>query len=278
MSPSYTEKQVSLAVVRRPDRPSRIELNPETLGELADDMAANGLLQRVGLRGPFPDGTYEIGWGDRRTAAARLLGWTEIDAKVFPVDTPILTMRAAENLQREQLSPIEEGLMVQELTTEGMALVEIARRFRRSIAWVEQRLALLDLPTELRDAVHRGELALNVATALAQVDHDDYRASLVREAQNSGASVRVVNVWVAHYQADRDRIVKNHLTVQEITAARGAYVIYYNCDGCGQEVPYDQTVSWRFCAQCGADLRDAGAGQHNGRGPGEGVHARTEPA
>jgi ParB/RepB/Spo0J family partition protein len=232
-------------------------MDPATLSNLADDMAANGLLQRIGLIGPSPDGRYEIGWGDRRCAAAKLLRWPAIAAKVYPHGTSPLDVRAAENLQREQLTPIEEALMVKELLDDGAPVPEVMRRFRRSDSWVRERLALLALPDDLRGAIHHGELAVNVAVALAEIDHEEYRRSLVDEAERTGASRRVIDVWVAHYKSDRDRIVQNHLTVAAIVQARAAYVIYYPCDACGVEVEYTTTRAWRLCPRCHGELAAA---------------------
>ena len=120
---------------------------------------------------------------------------------------------------------------------------------RRSPAWIDARLELLALPEELRLAVHEGRLPMNVAGALGEIDHADYRRELIDEATRTGASVSTVRVWTAHYAADRDRIVQNHLTVQEIKSARGAYVVYYPCDVCGREVPYQDTRGLRICLE-----------------------------
>ena len=246
---TYSELDVPLDSIDRPARPSRLELTHDALGELADDMAQNGLLQRVGLAGPSPKGRYVIGWGDRRCAAARLLLWPTIAAKVYPHGTDMLLLKAAENEQREQLTPLEQAMVVQEMLDTGRPRAEVARLLRRSPAWIDARLELLALPEELRQAVHEGRLPMNVATALGAIDHADYRRELIGEAERTGASVSTVHVWTAHYQADRDRIVQNHLTVQEIKSARSAYVVYYPCDVCGREVPYQDTRGLRICLE-----------------------------
>lgn len=248
------DADVPLALIRRPERPSRLALDPERTGALADDLAANGLLQRIGLRGPFPDGSYEIAWGDRRYAAARLLLWPTIPAKVYAADADPLVVRAAENFQHEALTPIEEAMVARELHEAGHPLAAVARLLRRSDGWVRERLDLLVMPQELQDAIHERRLPMAVARLLAAVDHDDYRRSLIDEAERTGCNERTATVWLAHYEADKARIISNHLTVAEITDARHAYVIYYTCDACGVDVNYRETRGWRFCAGCGADL------------------------
>lgn len=257
MALAGVEQDVALSLIRRPPRPSRLTLDSERIGALADDIAANGLLQRIGLRGPFEDGTYEIAWGDRRTAALRLLLWERAPAKVYPATADPLVVRAAENFQHEALSPIEEGLIVEELHNAGHSMAGIARVLRRSDGWVRERLDLLVLPEALRQAIHERRLSIAVARQLGAVDHDAYRQSLIDEAERNGASEATARVWVAHYEADKQRIVSNHLTVQEIVSARDAYVIYYKCEACAAEVDYRETRSWRFCAGCGTQLAEA---------------------
>jgi len=250
MSTKWSDVEVRLALIRRPERPSRLAMDPEKLGELADDMAANGLLQRIGLRGPSADGTYEIVWGDRRTSAAQLLQWETIPARACPADTDPLVARAAENFQRDELTPVEEALLIKEMMDGGRPLVEIARLLRRSAPWAAGRLALLALPDDLRDAVHERRLALSVANALAEIDHDELRREYIAEAERVGANGATVGLWAAHYKADRSRIITNHLTVQSIIEARSGYVIYYKCDACQESVDYRDTGELRFCKGC----------------------------
>ncbi len=229
-------------------------MDPDALGALADSIAAEGLHQPIGVRGPMADGSYEIGFGHRRYCAHQLLQREAIDCKVYPAETDVDLMRVTENGQREQLTPIEEALECGRFMKRVGSTAAVARMFRRSDAWVRSRLALLDLPDDIQRAVHLGDVAVNVATALARVDHEAYRASLIDEATRSGASVNVVNVWVAHYEADKGRIIQNHLTVQEITERRAAYIVYFPCDGCHTEVPYLDTRSLRFCTRCAGEL------------------------
>jgi ParB/RepB/Spo0J family partition protein len=245
---------IELTKIRPPDDPARLSMDSDALGALADSIAAEGLHQPIGVRGPDADGGYEIGFGHRRYCAHLLLHRTAIDCKVYPLGTDLELMRVTENGQREQLTPIEEARECEKFVKRLASTAAVARQFRRSDNWVRARLALLELPEDLQLAVHRGEVAVAVAAALARVDHEQYRASLIDEATRTGASVNVVNVWVAHYEADKGRIVSNHLTVQEIAERRAAYVVYFPCDGCHTEVPYLDTRSLRFCTRCAGEL------------------------
>jgi ParB/RepB/Spo0J family partition protein len=247
-------RRIPLSQISEPEDPARLSMEPEALGALADSIAAEGLHQPIGVRGPMADGSYQLGFGHRRYCAHLLLQRTEIDCKVYPAATDLALMRVTENGQREGLTPIEEAHECDKFMKRVGSAAAVARMFRRSDQWVRARLALLELPDDLQRAVHNGQLGTAVATTLSRVDHDAYRSSLIDEAERSGASAHVVAVWVAHYEADKGRIVQNHLTVQEITERRAEYVVYFACDGCSGQVPYTETRAMRFCAKCAAEI------------------------
>lgn len=252
-------QRIPLARIQEPSHRLRASIDVERLGALADSMAAEGLHQPIGLRGPFPTGLYEIAFGHRRFLAAQLLRWPDIAARLYPADFDPLLASVSENLQRDALSPIEEALAVRRFIDRGEPEAAIARLFRRSAAWVKARLDLLALPDDLRGAVHEGTVKVAVALPLADVDNDEYRATLLDEAVRTGASARTVEVWRAHYLSERERLVRNLVTVTEIAARREDYRIKIGCDGCGREVDYRETESWRFCTPCAHDLRVAAA-------------------
>lgn len=252
--PSDEYQRVPLALIREPGHCLRASIEPGSLGELADSMAAEGLHQPIGVRGPAADGMYEIVWGHRRLLAARLLVWPAIAARVFePTYDPLLAA-VSENLQRTDLTPIDEARAIQRFVDRGQPIVAIARLFRRSPEWIGGRLDLLNLPEDLQRAVESRALPLSVVGALAAIDHEPYRQDLIAEAIRTGASGPTAEVWRAHYLADRDRIVSNQLAVQEIAARRDAWKILVPCDLCEREVEYQDTQSVRVCTPCAREL------------------------
>ncbi len=254
MSPTTTTSRVPLALIDEPERPLREAIEPGALSELADSMAAEGLHQPIGIRGPNAEGRYRIRWGHRRFLAAKLLQWPEIEAKVFPLDTDDLLAAVSENLQRLDLTPVEEAHAVQAMLDRGHSQASVGRLFRRSAAWVSSRLALLDLPPELQAAVHQGTLSMGVAAALAEIDHEDYRRELAAEAHRTGANAATAAVWVAHYKSDRARILQNRATVTDILEARSRFRVYVPCDACGVDTDYPETRGFRFCGDCSTSL------------------------
>jgi ParB family transcriptional regulator, chromosome partitioning protein len=257
LKPPALTLHLDLALIDEPERPLRDAIDPGPLSELADSMAAEGLHQPIGVRGPDPDGRYRVVWGHRRLLAARLLQWPDIEAKVFPPGFADALARVSENLQRTDLTPVEEAHAVEQMLALGHSRASVARLFRRSASWVDARLGLLQLPEALRAAVHEGRLTLGVAYALAEVDHEDYRAELVAEAERTGATAATASIWVAHYKSDRTRFIANRATVQEMTEARSKFIVYYPCDVCHTDTDYTDTRALRLCADCASGLARA---------------------
>jgi len=248
--PPSNYERIPLHLIREPSHRLRESIAPEALGTLADSMAAEGLHQPVGVRGPLLDGTYEIVYGHRRLLAAQLLGWPDIPAMLHPADFDPLLAAVSENLQRADMTPVEEARAIARFVERGEPDAAIARLFRRSAAWVAARRALLAMPEDLQEAVHAGGLKLGVASALADIDHDAYRKSLIAEAARSGATAQTAELWRQHYLTDRERIVANSLMVEEIMSRREAWKIVVACDLCQKEQEYQDTRSLRVCVAC----------------------------
>jgi ParB/RepB/Spo0J family partition protein len=213
-------------------------------------MGAEGLHQPIGVRGPMPDGRYEIMWGHRRWLAAQALGWPEIRARVHPAETDPLLARASENLQREQLTPLEEAHLCGELTAAGLSPHQVARRLRRSLAWVESRLQVLAAPADIQAAIHAREIPLGVAYALAAIDHDGYRRELIAQAVRLGATIPVAQVWVAEFARDRDQLISSHEGVEEIIRRARDVQALTDCMGCQGRVPWVEIEQLRLCPTC----------------------------
>jgi ParB family chromosome partitioning protein len=239
-----------LASIREPAHRLRESIEPEPLGELADDIAANGLHQPIGARGPFDDGSWEIVWGHRRYLAHQLLKRESIEARTFPADYDPLDAAAAENLNRVQLAPMDEARLVARYVDRGEPDSAIARVLRRSLSWVHQRKEMLAWPSDVQAAVNDGDLTIAAGRALSDIDHAEYRGSLIAEAARTGANARTIDVWRAHYLADRARIEANHSTIAEIAASRENWRLMINCEFCGEPHDYDKTRSVRGCEPC----------------------------
>jgi len=252
-----TTQDLDPGKIDEPTDAIRRTIDPERVAALADDIAGQGQLQEIGVRGPNDAGRYEVIWGHRRYLAIKLLGRDAIRARVFPWDVDPLHARTMENFGQEAMTPLEEADVCRRYMERHGNLSAVARLVRHSAAWVAARLELLKYPPELQDAVQRGELALNVAHELAKIDHDELRHDYVNEAIRTGSSASLVRVWVAHYESDRERLIHNHVTIEQLIAERGTFVMLQQCEGCHRNVEARVIRSLHLCDGCMADLRQA---------------------
>lgn len=254
MTEHATIAHVPLDQIQPPPHQLRSEIDPAALADLADSLAAHGQLQPIGLQPQRGDPCYVIIYGHRRYLAAQALGWTTIAAIIHPPHADRLNLALAENMQRSDLTPIEEARALAMLVARGLPTHTIAGMVRRSPAWCDSRLRLLKLPDDIQDAIHRHQLPVSIAHALARIDHESYRAYLVRDALAHGASLRTVESWVQHFLTERETITRNSDMVDEIAARRDQYVVLAPCGWCADPVPFETLHTWRLCTACHSQL------------------------
>jgi len=175
----------------------RTRLDETALAELTASIEASGLLQPVVVRPK--NGAYELIAGERRWRAAERLGWSKIPAVVRDVDDQtLLTLALIENLQRDDLSPIDEAAGYRRLGDEfRLPQSEIARVVGRNRSTVANLLRLLQLPQEIQAMVHQGDLSEGHARPLLGVGDPERMLELAREAVSNGWSVRQMEGAVA---------------------------------------------------------------------------------
>ena len=170
----------------------RSHMDPERLAELADSIRAQGLIQPIVVRG-IGAGRFEIIAGERRWRAAQLAELREVPVVVREIDDhAALAMALIENIQREDLNPLEEALALKRLIDEfGLTHQQAAAAVGRSRAAVSNLLRLLELPDVIRGFVERHELEMGHARALLTLP-EAQAVALAREAAAGGWSVREV--------------------------------------------------------------------------------------
>jgi ParB family chromosome partitioning protein len=182
--------QIPLNRIRPNPYQPRRTFDEDALAELAASLTTSGLLQPVVVRPS--DGGYELIVGERRLRAADRLGWQEIGAVVREVDDrTLLTLALVENLQRDQLSAIEEAAGLRRLIDEfSVSQGELAELLGRSRPAVANALRLLKLPREVQELVHSRQLSTGHARALLLVPDPRAIPALARRAVDEGLSVR----------------------------------------------------------------------------------------
>lgn len=189
-------KELPVSSIRPNPFQPRTRLDEPALAELTASIEASGLLQPVVVRPR--NGAYELIAGERRWRAVQKLGWRTVPAVVKEADNQtLLTLALIENLQRHDLSAIDEALGYQRLIDEfEVPQTEVARMVGRSRSSVANRLRLLRLPDDVRALVHDGKLSEGHARALLTLDDPKAASALAREAVDQGLSVRDVEARV----------------------------------------------------------------------------------
>ena len=180
------------------DQP-RKNFDIEALKTLADSIRQNGIIQPLLVRS-LPDGTYQIVAGERRWRAAKMAGLTEVPVFVKELtDQQTQQIALIENLQRENLNPIEEALGYKELIEKyDMTHEEVAKVVGKARASISNALRLLELPEAIRDLVENKDLSAGHAKVLLSVKDNKNVVDLAFKAATKEVSVR-----------ELERMVKN---------------------------------------------------------------------
>jgi ParB family chromosome partitioning protein len=195
--PGLQEIAVS-AIQPNPYQP-RDQFDEESLGALADSIREVGVLQPVLVR-PAGDG-YELIAGERRWRAARRVGLQTIPALVRETDdSAALEQALVENLQREELNPLEEAGAYQQLIEDfGLTHEQIAARAGRSRAAVSNTLRLLALPPAIQRMVREKQIQMGHARALLGTPDRAFQEQLARQIASDDLSVRAVEEAVREH-------------------------------------------------------------------------------
>lgn len=190
ISPSSAVKLGIMEIEPDPNQP-RKDFDGEALGELADSIASQGILQPLLVR-PIAGGGYRIVAGERRWRAARLAGLHEVPVVIREMsDEEAYAAMLVENLQRENLNPIEEARGYQKLIdTVGATQEQIAAKLGKSRPAVANALRLLTLPDEITAMVLKGGLSAGHARALLAFPQGEAMLEAARLVLKKGLSVR----------------------------------------------------------------------------------------
>jgi ParB family chromosome partitioning protein len=172
-----------------PFQPRR-EFDEEGLEDLAQSIKASGLLQPIVVRAHA--GAWELVAGERRWRAVQKLGWAKVPAVVKEVDDQsLLTLALIENLQRDDLSPMDEARGYDRLMREfALPQAEVARLVGRNRATIANSLRLLTLPPEVQQMLERRELSEGHGRALLALNDQAEIGRIAREVAENGWSVR----------------------------------------------------------------------------------------
>ncbi|MBX3708489.1 MAG: ParB/RepB/Spo0J family partition protein [Gammaproteobacteria bacterium] len=245
---SPTEKLAQLSVdhIQRGKYQPRREIDSQSLEELANSIRSQGIIQPLIVR---PTGNkYEIIAGERRWRAARLAGLTEIPVIIREIsDEAAMAMALIENIQREDLNPVEEAAALERLIKEfGMTHQQVAQAVGKSRASVTNLLRLLALPEEVKNMLEQGLLEMGHARTLitlpesAQLEAAQLIVSRnlsVRETENlvrrlqspptNNIKQQHLDPDILHLQENLSKQLKLRVAIQCNAKGRGKLVIHY---------------------------------------------------
>ncbi|MBT9054914.1 chromosome partitioning protein ParB [Lactobacillus delbrueckii subsp. bulgaricus] len=197
VKPAEEIEDLPLAEVRPNPYQPRKNFNEKKLAELAESIKENGVLQPIIVRRSV--GGYEIIAGERRCRASELAGQATIPAIIRQFDeSQMMEVAILENLQREDLTPLEEAQAYEMLQKNlGLTQEEVSKKMGKSRPYITNYLRLLTLPQKTKGLLQRGELSMGQARTLLGLKDKDRIDELAKRVVKEGMPVRKVEALVA---------------------------------------------------------------------------------
>ncbi len=205
------------------DQP-RKHFSTESISTLADSIREHGILQPILVR-PMESGGYQIVAGERRWRAARMLGLDEVPVNIKELsDVETMQIAIIENLQRENLNPVEEASGYNELIENyGMTQEQVGKMVGKSRSAVANAVRLLSLPQRVLKMLENGELSSGHAKALLGFEDEEMMLAIANRAADGGMTVRQVEKLAQkstveiHTPPTDDKKIDNYFTEMEIS-------------------------------------------------------------
>ena len=247
---------VPLKDIDPPSDAQRLSIDPSKIIELAESIREKGQLEPILLR-PM-NGRKEIVFGHRRFLAHQHLGLDGIQAMIKELDdTQVVIYRAVENLQRENLSPLEEARTYNIMREAGSMTVEdICKATGKSDFTIKRYLKFWRMPDEFKKAVDRGWICLGVAEKLIEVDDPFLRSEWLRMAAENGITVAVAELWVSDYQKSKaGKRSEGVGDVSEGELSTELKPVYVTCQRCHSPVEIRVAKQLIVCSDCNKKVR-----------------------
>lgn len=205
------------------DQP-RKHFSTESISTLADSIREHGILQPILVR-PMESGGYQIVAGERRWRAARMLGLDEVPVNIKELsDVETMQIAIIENLQRENLNPVEEASGYNELIENyGMTQEQVGKMVGKSRSAVANAVRLLSLPQRVLKMLENGELSSGHAKALLGFEDEEMMLAIANRAADGGMTVRQVEKLAQkstveiHTPPTDEKKIDNYFTEMEIS-------------------------------------------------------------
>lgn len=254
-SSKQTIKDLSLDLIDEPKGILRMEIDPGELEELAKSISEIDLLQPILVS---PEGErFEIVFGHRRYLACQKLGLLKIRSIVREMtQQEIGIARATENINRADLTPLEEAATYKNLLTEyGLTLEQVAQKMSKSAGTIKRRMDLLKMPPQLQKAVHGKRISISVAEELwtiADMPELDYYLSF---AVDGGCTKEVARTWAKEWRDKKRREATPGVEGGQGFAPSEPRPVYVACDLCTGAMEIGQETVLRVCPVCAETIK-----------------------
>ncbi len=254
-------RKIPLIRINPPKKADRIDILPEAVEELSDSIAEVGLLSPVLLS--VVGDRFEIVFGHRRLLAVQGLGWSDIPALIVNY-TPeqISIARATENLQREDLSPLEESRLYSRLVNDlQLTISEVANKMGKSPGVVKRRLEIVRMPQSFQRALHSGKISHGVAEELWSCADDAHREYLLELAVEHGITTAIARQWVQEHRKQQRPAAGDDEQGGQMPETILTEKIYRSCDACQGPVELSTLRELRMCPKCYGEIVQALQGE-----------------
>jgi ParB/RepB/Spo0J family partition protein len=246
-----TIRDVSISLIDEPKDVLRLDIDPQKINDLAQSISEIGLLQPILVA---VDGDrFELVFGHRRFLACKQLELSKIRSIVREMTAEEIGLaRATENINRADLTPIEEANTYNNLiTVYGLAIEGVALKMGKTAATIKRRLDLLKMPPQLQEAVHNKRISMTVAEELwpiSDLTDLDYYLSF---ALDGGCTKDVARSWCKDWRDKKRRQQSAGVEGVREFAPAEPRPIYVSCDLCRGPMEIGQELVLRICKDCG---------------------------
>jgi len=247
-------KLIKLASIDAPEIDIRIDSGDSDMTELCDSIARLGLIEPIAVvaRGK----RYEIIAGHRRYKACKSLGWVDIPCVVHAADdAKVLEMRIAENLQRSNLTIVEEAYIANYLiNTANMSMADAAKAMGKSVQHLIGRIDVLSYPDFVQTALAERRVTLSVIQELMHIEDDNLRPALLENAISGGISKRTAMEWRRSYSDVMIPAISQEMVDLNSESHQTAIHQGMRCFTCGENTTPTMSHAPLICGDCFATI------------------------
>lgn len=252
---------IKIKEIISPETSMRLNTEGTDIKSLADSIDKVGLINPITV---VPRGTYyEVVAGFRRYLAIESLKWKEVPCIIIEENQELAVgVMTAENYEREEVNTFEEAVYLKKLTNmTKMSQKKLAKVINRSESYVSERIAILNYPNDLQNAVANGKLSFSVARELNKIEDEADKVMYIRYAIQNGCTPDVARRWRNELDS-RKQITSIEIgenAVEKYSKETNKTTVMILCKICNENIDVNDLVTMYVCPSCLSVLRKASA-------------------